>query len=123
MPRKYRHEHSTKPPQGNGDSRLYLEAQLKENGVDAASLPKDCLQDLTDFSISETKRLWQPWEKLWKSRIPTLIDGQAVLIMHAIEGTGSGELYNHLRSIMRRHGVELKGCDRHGLKLFGDALF
>lgn len=91
--------------------RRYLEAQLKSNGVDTASLPKDCLQDLTDFSISEAKRLWQPWEKLWKSRIPTLIEGQAVLIASALAGTGSGESYNHLRSIMRRHGVKLKGRD------------
>src|ERR1700737_907361 len=50
-------------------SRLYLKAQLKANGVNTAHLSKDCLQDLTDFSISETKRLWQLWEKIWKSRI------------------------------------------------------
>src|ERR1700737_1294072 len=75
-------------------SRLYLKAQLKANGVNTAHLSKDCLQDLTDFSISETKRLWELWEKIWKSRIPTLIDGEAVVIMHAIEGTGSGDVSN-----------------------------
>jgi hypothetical protein len=92
-------------------SRLYLERQLKENGVDLALLSKECLQDLTDFSIAEIKRVWGPSETIWKSRVPTLIDGEAVMIMHAIEGTGSGELYNQLRSIMRKHGVQLMGHD------------
>ena len=92
-------------------SRLYLEGQLKENGADLALLSKECLQDLTDFSIAETKRIWGPSETMWKSRIPTLIDGEAVMITHAIKGAGSGEIYNHLRSIMRKHGVQLNGRD------------
>lgn len=92
-------------------SRLYLEAQLRENGVDTARLSKHCIQDLADYCISETKRLWQPLETIWKSRIPAVIDGQAIMIMHAIDGTGSGQQYNHLRSIMRRRGVQLRGSD------------
>ncbi|MCC8957246.1 hypothetical protein H8B02_28570 [Bradyrhizobium sp. Pear77] len=67
--------------------------QLRENGVDITRLSTRRIQDLTDYCISETKRLWQPSETLWKSRIPAAIDGQAVMIVDAIaEGTAPADV-------------------------------
>jgi hypothetical protein len=92
---------------------LYLEKQLQENGVDTRGLSKACLQEFTGIAIDEAKR--RSTERgsrgHWKTHVTTVIEGKAIVIKHAIDGTSRGENYNQLRVILRKHRVELKGSD------------
>ena len=93
--------------------RLYLEKQLQENGVDTRSISKLCLQELTGIAIDEAKRSsTERWSQgHWKTHVTTAIEGKAIVIKYAIDGTGGGESYNQLRGVLRRHRVKLKGSD------------
>jgi hypothetical protein len=90
-------------------SRLYLIDQLNENGVEANAIPLACLREFADLAVEDTKRLWAP--RGWKSHVTTTIEGQAMLIKWAMEGTSGGGAYNNLRAVLRKHGVAIKGSD------------
>jgi hypothetical protein len=86
--------------------RLYLEQQLRENGVNTSKLPKACLQELADDVIAHAREDARTWRKNVRSQVVQFTKGSAILIAQVLKGTASGGTTNErIRSVLRKHGV------------------
>lgn len=87
-------------------SRLYLEQQLRENGIDPSRLPRPCLQELADDVIAHAREDANVWRANVRAQVVQFTEGQAILIAQVLQGTASGgDTNDRIRSVLRKHGV------------------
>ena len=95
-------------------SRLYLEQQLRSDGIDIKSISEACLQELADEAVKSAKF----WAKLdrrgWRERVTQALKAEARLLALIIDETREdrhkytvGPYPDEKRAILARHGVKV----------------
>jgi hypothetical protein len=98
-------------------SRLYLEQQLRAEGIDSARISKACLQELTDDVIRHAKIDAKLFHKNVRAAVVEFMDVQAGQVATVIEESAAGKSWTtelrrgsldtekHVREILHKHRV------------------
>jgi hypothetical protein len=95
-------------------SRLYLEQQLRSDGIDIKSIPDACLQELADEAVKSAK-FWAKVDRQgWWKRVTQALKAEARLLALIIDETRDdrhkytvGPYPDEKRAILARHGVKV----------------